>query len=242
MTRALKETKDILFIMRPLLPDGYIFHFKKFPNTIYIYILKNENIVADSNMRYSSDEVKEAQINNVSSTVGNNLGTFLIYIHVYIALKLNITDLKLINCTLDPVRASEGIYKMFEVDTRGQKRLSYATMSERLKHCDGEMRLRKIDLSEWIKYFKSLTLKFYRTHNFIWNTSAIKHVLVALNQNNVLVSSKKTHSKSHINNTQLKTRTNVQYRSRKNSQSKSRKNSQSKSRKNSRSKAINIRR
>ena len=248
MKQAVIETRQILSIMQPLLPEGHLFNFRTYPKTIYIDIKKDEDIVADANVTYSSvegNDIKEAQFNNVSSLVGNKSGTILIYMHVYILLRLNIHNVKITNSTQDPVRASKGIYAMFEPDMRHQTRLSHATMDERLIHTNGEMRLRKMDLSIWMDYFTQLVSTFNTSHDFTWNTSAIPQIYSALRQNNVLKSHIKSRKKSSTagrNKSGTASRKKSSTAGRNKSGTASRKNTQAMSRRTHRKKNITNRR
>lgn len=194
MTTNLKqteiETKKLIRIMKPLIPNGYTLTYKLYlPKTIDLIIVEDStNItVADSNVTYENSygSVKEAFINTISSTIGNKTGTFLLYLHTYLLIKQNITNVTLNNATNDPARAASGIYKMFNVDMRQQNRSKAigASLHNRLIISGGYMRLRVTNMNTWNEYFNDLVESFNTQHTFKWNKSKLEEISNILKQN-----------------------------------------------------------
>jgi len=200
LSHAEQETRNIIHVMQPLISNGHTLIYKTYyPNTIYLIIKDHTNnkTIVDSNVSYfptDGTNNKEAVIRNVNSTVGNKSGTLLLYLHIYILIKLNISNVTLNNSCDDPERASIGIYKMFDVDKRHQNQHKFIGVSihDQLIQSCGDMRLRVVDIKTWTTYFKQLVLSFNTDHTFKWNISRLTYILCMLNQHNSTIESRRT--------------------------------------------------
>jgi hypothetical protein len=214
LSQAEIETKNIIRIMKPLIPTGYTLTYNLYPSgTIYLILSEDltNKTVSDANVTYIvSDGIsnKYAYINNVSSTIGNKTGTFLLYLHIYILIKLNITMVSLNNSTNIPDRAAKGIYKMFRVDMRDQNRSKYsgASLHDRLIISGGDMRLHVTDMNTWMDYFNDLVYSFNTKHTFKWNISKIEDIYTNLKQNYPYTSIRRINPfKKKVSNTSINT-------------------------------------
>jgi|688.fasta_scaffold10808_13 hypothetical protein len=87
-------------------------------NKSMILHINIDNIHLNESASLSGNFIKDENFNStityVESQMGYRVGTFLVYIFMYISLLINVDEIKLENETDNPLRSTKGIYDMFE--------------------------------------------------------------------------------------------------------------------------------
>lgn len=159
-------------IMKISFDENYTFSYETTitsndPLTLYLY-LNIDNDLLDQHVSLSGhffkeDDIFGSQIDMIESNLGYRVGSFLLDIFVYISILIGVNIVKLENETDDPLRASKGIYQMFEPlneddENRIEEKLkSYFDNYENLDEIYGEDKAYTIRVNlEKNKLFNSL--------------------------------------------------------------------------------------
>lgn len=107
--------KNIIPLMEEYIKsDNSVTYTLEVSDDTYIEIQINNDGDNLAYIRFSLNEANICEIKMIESSTPNNVGTFLLIMVMKLCVLLKIKQMRLTNDTDDPVRASKGIYKLFE--------------------------------------------------------------------------------------------------------------------------------
>jgi hypothetical protein len=117
----------------------------------FILINTEDNIVNYNNycsaIYYMEKSKLLSHITYVNSSISNKIGSFLVNIQVLLARSINVNEITLDNYTDNPTRASQGIYSLFDIETRksltmhNKSNFARKSNANKLLMSEGQMRL-----------------------------------------------------------------------------------------------------
>jgi len=127
------------------------------------------------NQKDTDDTSLHAELRDVTSTIGHMAGAFLVAMNLHMAYLMDVKEILLTNFARDPVRAAQGIYRMFEPDLRHVEEEKATTLANALQQSEGEMYRTvdglhfKQDLDAYIQWISDRVATMKNNHP--WRTS-----------------------------------------------------------------------
>lgn len=91
------------------------------------------------NTKNTDDTSLHAELRSITSTIGHMAGAFLVAMNLHMAYLMDVKEILLTNFARDPVRAAQGIYRMFEPDLRHVEEEKVTTLANALQQSEGAM-------------------------------------------------------------------------------------------------------
>lgn len=175
-SRLSDSSRFVVDLFTEYLPEPYWIKPDIREQHLLLHLMEGDHKIGSCTAVYYMDQNTHAftaKIQTVYSTIGRCTGTLLLAIQLRVAHWMGVSFVTLDNMANDPVRASKGIYSMFEWNTRSMNNKNRRSMRRktnkmRSNATSGEMILfiGPDFMEQWNKWFRRLEHK-----SCLWNTT-----------------------------------------------------------------------